>query len=379
MNAIGMHIFSGSQTIGHLLEGWSIDTILEISDEMVNNNAYHFKKNYPNITVKTPSEYENNDNYLNELKSKNYDLLYSNPPCSGLSQINRNASVDCEVNQYIYKVLNMVDRIRPKTFLIENAPTLTTTGFPILKDMVKLLPDYKFVIINDLAGNHKVAMHRRRTLVVGFNNKYFKKLPKIHNNAEPYYSIGDALKNVDLTYNKEFTEDSKPDLFKYYDKVKPGESFFTAMAENHIMNLPEQTLKDVEKIKYKMEHNERIWDKSPWRSPADSHAPSLASVVRIIHPTENRDLYIREYAALMGYPDNYIFYPNECKTPAVQCIAQGVPVNFIRYISKEIKNSFTTNEFTDGDVVYINQCSPKNVKTFIYNRDEFKDLATICG
>lgn len=372
-----MHIFSGSQTIGHLLEGWSIDTILEISDDMPNQNAYHFIKNYPKIKVKTPSEYENNEEYLDKLKDKNYDLLYSNPPCSGLSQINRNASVDCAINQNIYKVLKMVDRIRPKTFLIENAPTLTTTGLPILKDMVKLLPDYKFVIINDLAGNHNVSMHRRRTLVVGFYNKYFSKLPKINCNASPYCSIGDAIKDVDLTYNKEFPKDSKPELFKYYDKVKPGESIFTAMAKNDNIKLPESIANDVKKIRYKMEHNERIWDKSPWRSSADDHAPSLASVVRIIHPTENRDFYVREYARLMGYPDDYIFYPDEVKTPIIQCIAQGVPVNFIRYISKEIKDSFKTKEFVDGDVVYINQCNPNNIRTKSYSTEEFSQTDTI--
>ena len=371
MKAIGMHIFSGSQTIGHLLEGWSIDTILEISDDMPKQNAYHFIKNYPNIKVKTPSEYENNEEYLDKLKNKNYDLLFSNPPCSGLSQINRNASVDCAVNQNIYKVIKMVDRIRPKTFLIENAPTLTTTGFPILKDMAKLLPDYKFVIINDLAGNHNVSMHRRRTLVVGFYNKYFKKLPVIHNNAQESFSIGDALKDVNLTYNKEYVKDSQPELFKYYNKIKSGESLFTSLARRNEKGLPEQTKKDVEKIQYKIDHNERIWDKSPWRSASTDHAPSLASVVRIIHPTENRDLYVREYARLMGYPDDYIFYTDECKTPIVQCIAQGVPVNFIRYISKEIKDSFKTKEFIDGDIVYINQCNPNNIRTKTYSREEF--------
>ena len=377
MKAIGMHIFSGSQTIGHLLEGWSIDTILEISDEMLSQNAYHFMKNYPNISVKKPSEYEDNKKYLKQLKDENYDLLFANPPCSGLSQINRNASVNCKVNQHIYRVLNMVNTIQPKTFLIENAPTLTTTGFPILKDMITILPNYKFIIINDLAGNHNVPMHRRRTLVVGFNSKYFKKLPKIDNNAQPYYSIGDALANVDLTNNKEFPKDSKTDLFKYYNKVNSNESFLTAMANSNISTLPEQTEKEVEKIRYKMEHNERIWDKSPWRPSLDSHAPSLASVVRIMHPTENRDLYVREYAKLMGYPDDYVFYTDECKTPIIQCIAQGVPVNFIRYISKEIKNSFKSTEFIDGDVIYINQCNPNNIRSKEYSYKEFLNTDTI--
>ena len=338
---------------------------------MLNQNAYHFIKNYPKIKVKAPSEYENNEEYLDKLKKENYDLLFANPPCSGLSQINRNASADCAINGNIYKVVNMVKRIEPKTFLIENAPTLTTTGLPILKTISTMIPNYKLIIINDYAGNHNVAMTRRRTFVIGFNSKYFAKLPNIHNNCQPYYSIEDALKGVDLTYNKEYDKDAETNLFKYYNLVKPNDSLYLALAREDVQDLPDSTSRAIKKIQSQIKNNQRIWDKSPWRSPKDGRAPSLASVVRIMHPTKNRDLYIREYARLMGYPDDFVFYTKECSTPAIQCIAQGVPVNFIRYISKEIKDSFKTKEFIDGDIVYINQCNPNNIRTKTYSREEF--------
>ena len=63
-----MYIFGGSQTIGHLLEGWSIDTILEMTDGMTECNAYHFSKNYKNIDIILPKQYENNEEYLETLK-----------------------------------------------------------------------------------------------------------------------------------------------------------------------------------------------------------------------------------------------------------------------------------------------------------------------
>ena len=378
MKAIGMYIFCGSQTIGHLLEGWDIDTILEISDEMPNQNAYHFIKNYPNISVKTPSEYKNNDTYLKQLKDNNYDLLFANPPCSGLSTINRNANVNSKTNNYIYDVMDMVNTIRPKVFLIENAPTLTSTGLPILKKIAATLLDYNFIIINDKAGNHNVAMSRRRTFVIGFYKKYFYKLPIISCDAEPDTGIMNVLSSTDLTYNKEFVSDSLTDCFKYYNLVKPGDSFFRAMARNEVSDLPEKIQKEVEKIIYKQNNNLNIWDKSPYRPAPNEKAPSLASVIRIIHPIEDRDLYIREYAALMGYPDDFIFYPNECKTETIQCIAQGVPVNFIRYISKQIMNSFNTSKFIDGKVIYLNQTSYKDIKTKVYsNIESFQDTNTI--
>ena len=174
MKALGMYIFGGSQTIGHILEGWKIDAVLEMTETMSSQNAYHFIKNYPDISVKVPSEYEENDSYLKSLKKENYDLLFANPPCSGLSQINRHASADNKTNCYLYKVFDMISSITPKTFLIENAPTLTTVGFPILKTMCEQLNDkYYVLILNDLAGNHRVAMHRRRTMVVGFSRACF--------------------------------------------------------------------------------------------------------------------------------------------------------------------------------------------------------------
>ena len=79
MKAIGMYIFCGSQTIGHMKAGWDIDTILEMTDDMLDGNAYHFHKNYPNIDIKLPNEYENNESYLQELKN--------NPQVTMLSRV----------------------------------------------------------------------------------------------------------------------------------------------------------------------------------------------------------------------------------------------------------------------------------------------------
>lgn len=378
MNAIGMYIFGGSQTIGHLLEGWKIDTILEMTEDMSNQNSYHFIKNYPNIKVKKPSEYEDDKEYLAKLKSKKYDLLFANPPCSGLSSINRNASADSKINIYLYKVIEMVKTIEPKTFFIENAPTLTSLGLPILKDMIKKLPNYKFLIINDCAKNHNVAMHRRRTFVIGFNQDYFDKIPVIKDDASEEVTSGEVLKDIDYTYNKEFLVDSEQDLFNLYDKIKPGDSIFRTYAENDcdIDTLPDKLKSPVKTMRTRLNNGQNAWDKSPCRMSLDSKFPSFTSMTRLIHPTENRDLYLREYAHIMGYPDDFIFYP-ECKTNPMQCIAQGVPVNFIRYISGEIRDSFKATEFYDGDVVYINQCNPKNIKQVSYSRQDFSKITKI--
>jgi site-specific DNA-cytosine methylase len=136
-----------------------------MTEDMDETNAFHFVRNY-DIPIIKPSQW-NNDDYLSSLKNE-YDLLFANPPCSGLSAINRNASADNDINKHIYEVANTINIIEPKTFLIENAPTLITKGAPILKDIQRILSDkYRITVITDLAGNHNVPMFRKRTLVVG--------------------------------------------------------------------------------------------------------------------------------------------------------------------------------------------------------------------
>ena len=138
LKAIGVYIFGGSQSIAHLQCGWNVTHIFEMTEDMTEYNAYHFTKNYPNIPVLKPSEW-NNKSYLNKLKYEEYDLLFANNPCSGLSLINRNANSEQPVNNRFFEVFDVIKQITPKTFLIENAPTLVTIGTPILKQMVNIL------------------------------------------------------------------------------------------------------------------------------------------------------------------------------------------------------------------------------------------------
>ena len=358
--SIGMFIFGGSQTCGYLNTGWNVDKVLEMTEDMLENNSYHFIKNYPNIPVLKPSEWTQND-FLRILKNEQYDLLYTNNPCSGLSSINKNANVNQPINNKFFEVFNVINYIKPKTFLIENAPTLVTIGTPILKEMVnKLNKDYKFTIIRDLAGNHGVAMQRMRTLVIGWNREYFNnKLPIVNMNIQPITTVKDVLGEItEITKNNEYDSNRKfTNLIKFYSLISPNNTVLKMCCDNYNLvknDLNKHQLKSVTTMIEKQKINGHSWDKSPFRLSLDKRAPSLTSLSQFIHPIENRDLYIREYARIMGYPEDFIFYPNECKCSTIQCIAQGVPVKFIEYISKEIKDKFENNyQYIEDDTIDI--------------------------
>lgn len=381
MKVLPIFIFGGSQTIGWMKAGFDVDKVLEMTDDMIENNSYHFSKNYTNIEIVPPSIW-NNKSYLESLTG--YDVFCGNPPCSGLSQINRNAKADSHTNDHIYDFINIVMTVKPKIFFFENAPTLVKLGLPILKTIQNIVKDdYKMTVITDLAGNHSVPMERRRTLTIGWRKDIFPRIPKIDSNTQPKMTLGEALKGLtDKTPNMELDKgiyEWDKNLFQYYylapnyhqtiGKTLIRQDIFDKVKDT----FSESQLKYYTRLKEKYEkQNGGIWDKSAIRLSNDEWAPSMTSLSKFIHPTENRDFYVREYARLMGYPDDFIFYQNECKCPAVQCLAQGVPVNFIKYIADEIKLCLENDRgLYDCDLVYINQASGKQ-KIIEFTADQFQ-------
>ena len=352
-------IFCGSASIGVMKAGFALEKVLEISEDMEKQNAYHFKKNFNDIPLIKPSEWEN-QTYLENMKKLDYDFSAFNCPCSSLSQINRQASVDGKNNVHFYRVFNIIKQTKPKTFLIENAPTLIKLGYPILKDMFKELgDDYKFTIIRDYAGNHGVAMKRMRTLIVGWRRDVFNnKIPLVHMSKQQTVTIKDAIGdlynvplNSDKVKNFNILND-KWDEIDLYDKVPQNTSMLLALLEKYdeIKDeiKDESILNEVKRAKEKLDTKKRIWDKTHWRTAEKNQCPSMTSMTKLIHPINNRSFTIREYARLMNYPDDFEFFPEECETDIIQCIAQGVPANFVEYIANEVKEALDGNrEFVE--------------------------------
>ncbi len=391
MKALGMYVFAGSMSIGIMQAGFKVNRVLEITDEMIEQNTKHFIHNFPDIPVITPNEWDN-ENYINNLEKEDYDLLYGNPPCSGLSNINRNASASNEVNRHIYKFTDTVKAVRPKSFIMENAPTLISRGKIILDYMVSKLDDYIITIIRDYAGNHEVAMKRQRTLVVGFRKDVLPGFPMIMSNWNKV-SIDIILnRDTDSFYtssNRELVpERTCKDLEKLYNRVLPGDSIMTTIAKYNTdkeiwdLDIPENFKIQALRLREKINDGKGAFEKSPSRLVGTSVAPSLASVMEFIHPIEDRPLYIREYARLMGYPDTFEFV-KDAKVPYVQAIAQGVPVPFAKWIAENIYNTLEHKKCIipneNKTIRYMNMCNQNNAnKTKFFTIEEFINTDNIC-
>lgn len=354
LRAIGAFIFGGSATFGAERAGYKVDEILELTDTMHLESAYHFVKNRPDVPVVLPNTWENYS-YLSGLSNKNYDLMYANCPCSSLSQINRNASIDGKHNVHFYRLFDAINQIKPKSFIIENAPTLIKMGYPIILDMLeKLEKNYTFTIIRDLAGSHGVPMKRMRTMLVGWRRDYFdNKIPLVHMAKQDQKTVKDAIGDLYYTPlgsvpNHTLHPERNWKEFEYlFSSVKPQSSILLTVMEK--WDSLKGTITDttysnqVEKAISKKSEGKNIWDKSPWKNHENNPAPSITSVTELIHPIHNRPWTVREYARLMGYPDDFVFYPEETSVDIIQTIAQGVPAPFIEYITSEIREAINGN------------------------------------
>jgi Site-specific DNA methylase len=142
-------------------------------------------------------------------------------------------------------------------------------------------------------------------------------------------------------YNHELVSDRAWIGYEHlFNLVQPGETLLDALIRHWdvaVKVLPHDSTyyRHVARCRDKLAAGGRVWNKDPERQHEDDQAPSLSSVAEFIHPTLDRAYTIREYARLMGYPDDFQFYPNG-KTSIVQCIAQGVPARFVEYIATEI-------------------------------------------
>lgn len=367
LNAIGMYIFGGSNSIAVMQSGYKIDRVLEISEEIKETNSYHFVRNYPDIPIILPSEWSK-DGYLDSLSKNDYDLFYANNPCSGLSAVNRLASLDNPTNHYFYDVISAISKIKPKHFLMENAPRLTTIGVPILAELYDTLKqDYNILILSDYAGNHNVPMARPRTVITGYRKDIYGDLytplfnPDKRNRPTVFDTISDLYNepvDVSTVLNHVENLDDYYKVFKpMFSDIKQGQSLVKCVIhdiEKYRKYYPSSFAHQIAHSYDRMKNGLGIWDKSPVRLSEQKQFPSLTSLCVFIHPIHNRFLTIREYARIMGYPDDFEFYPGG-KLSYVQCMAQGVPVNFIKYILSQIENVRQgESKFVRSNLVYQN-------------------------
>lgn len=268
------------------------------------------------------------------------DILDGSPPCASFStagnrekdwgKVKKYSDTNERTDDLFFEYARIIKETMPKVFIAENVKGLTIgeaknlLGTPQL-DMFDSQEDtiyhtlanlgyrVKFRVLN--AQNYGVPQARQRAIFVGVRNDLNKE-PEYPDSFGYYYSVKDAIWDLSHTEAeiKEATHKEGSKVLSMVRKLKQGQSG--------------DSLEEANGSYFGLV---RINETKP--SPTICQRQGNKGAC-LIHPTEDRELTVKELARLSTFPDDFIFtgnYKQKCER-----IGRAVPPLMMKAISLAI-------------------------------------------
>ena len=320
---------AGGFTIGFAKAGWKPLLGIDINKSVTITHT----DNFPSIPFLNGdlSEKEVFDLTTNRFEGKEVGIVVGGPPCQGFSIFGKRRFVNTQGydphedprNRLVYSYLNVVNKLKPRWFLMENVPGLANLDQGLfLKALIKEFKEIgyentEFRILN--AAEYGVPQLRKRLIIIGNRTghiipwpkkKYFEK-PK---DWQKYYrTVGEVI--TDLSTNNSLSEFSchvpmnhKPLLVERYKHIEEGKKL-------NVDKLPDHLKSGYRTDKVK--NYSHVFKRLHRAKPATTMVPGHNAFP--IHPWLNRSLTVREAARIQTFPDEIEFKGNRQE----QCIQVG--------------------------------------------------------
>lgn len=261
--------------------------------------------------------------------NSNIDIVMGGPPCQGFS-LSGPRQLDDPRNTLVSSFIDVVEKVSPKVFIMENVPGLISLYKGTVKDYV--LKSFKNLGYNVsfkkvLAADYGVPQSRKRVIFVGIKNaKQAFEFPKpkyFHPDSlfKPnYWTASEALSDLpsleDERWSDEMNYVSEPQN-EYQEWCRNSSEFIrNHIGTNHsdkvkkiISLVPEGgNYKDLpEKYRHTRKFNV-AWTRYHSQKPASTIDTGHR---HHFHYKYNRVLTVRENARLQSFPDDFIFYGNK--------------------------------------------------------------------
>lgn len=358
---------AGGLSLGFEMEDFNILAGFEIEPKFLETYIH----SHPN-TVGFNEDLNNTDVIKllknNDIDPNEIDVVIGGPPCQGFSTVG-NRMIDDPRNNLVRIYANIVDKVKPKMFLMENVSGLSTMKNgkdELIKDeLVTLFNNIGYNVDSKvlLAADYGVPQLRKRIFFVGIKKEYnwgFKFPSPTHHdknsllshsdNAKQYVTVKDALSDLPIIECKEeSTEYIMPPKNEYQGYCrKNSDKLFNHKAPNHsklvierIENIPQGgNHGDLpEELKLKRGYS-NIYGKLDENKPADTitgNCGCASAPGRFLHPTSNRVISVREACRLQSIPD-YVEFKGSNSQQYKQ-VGNAVPPLLAKAIAAEIKKS----------------------------------------
>ncbi len=368
LKMIDLFCGAGGLSLGFTQEGFVTSLANDIQDCCVDTYAH----NHPETPrdhiilgdVKTVV-----DNVEELLRYKEVDIVVGGPPCQGFSEANRQRLIDDPRNQLYKNFVQIVDKVKPKFFVMENVKGMMSVKEQVIEDFEAIGYKVSAHVLN--ARDYGVPQNRERLIYIGNrldidNEELFNEI--IASSAEiPDHTLSDALyglrelkasrkKNSTNTDSEEsgrkIERNLSTDTNEYIELMNQGKKYKAVC--NHKarynndrdieifgrMNPGDKS--DDPKIADIMPYKSRsdIFKDKYFKLEPDKICKTITAHMKFdcnmyIHPTQARGLTPREAARVQSYPDDYFFRGSYTKT--YMQIGNSVPPLLGRAIAKVVK------------------------------------------
>lgn len=307
---------AGGLTWGFFKNNFSPVETIEFCPKALDTYNYNFKTNAlpQDVTDK---------NVINSITKKwknNVDIIIGGFPCQGYSLAGKRNPDDPRNQLYKYTI-EIIDKVKPKIFLLENVKgILSMENGRVIDKIIKSLKEKNyycnFLLVN--SQNFGVPQKRERIIFIGSSLKNKIKVDKILDLLSKHIekkitvmdSIGDLMnKKENFLPNHIFTNHTL-EMIEKIKNTKQGESVYKNFSDGW----------------------RRLYENKPSPTVKENHGGVF------IHPNLNRCLTPRELARLQSFPDDFIFRCNKSNT--LKQIGNAVPPKMSYEIAKIIKKVF---------------------------------------
>lgn len=350
-------LFSGAGgfTIGFTKAGWRPMLSVDINKNVTQTHL----KNMPSLPYKEGDigneEFKNA--LISQFEGKGVGLIVGGPPCQGFSIFGKRRFINTKGydphidprNKLVYAFVDVVRRLKPRWFLMENVPGLANLDGGLFLEA--LLKEFKSIGYGQIdhqvltAADYGVPQLRKRLIIIGNRTGHIIPWPKkkFFDNPKdwqkPYRTVGEVISDLasPSSYGK-FTchvpMNHKPLLVERYKYIEEGKKL-------DISKLPEELKQGYRTDEVK--NYSHIFKRLHRSKPSTTMVPGHNAFP--IHPFLNRALTVREAARIQTFPDELEFQGSRQE----QCIQVGnaFPALLAEILANNIKKAEANNWYPD--------------------------------
>jgi len=322
-----------------------------------------------------------------KIYQEDLDFVSTVCPCAGMSMFSTGKKGHgAAQNDWMYITAKLVLKdLKPKVFFGENAPGLyTKMGKEVANDLFNIGQEngYSFSIYKTNTLRHGIPQSRVRTFyffwkseyapIMGWYNTKYKKLKEYLDEIplnSTYHDINQAKLDLEKDYTWLWAKSYFKDPRNIAAEKKYGSVFAIAKGENLLQEMSEWLLKNgyekgakrAKAIYDKTQNGGGFWDSSKYIFNNYFNA-LIGRSMNSLHPSEDRNITLREGMHLMGLPLDYELTDSSLKNHITQNVpvstAKDMTFEVIKFINNELKFSnskfLKQNNLTEDIVENIN-------------------------